>query len=287
LNNLPRKNQNLLLQNKGEFTKFQILLEVMHNQPHVRQKEIADTMGITIQAISKYFKKLTKEGLIEAGSGRADYHLTPKGKGKLHDDLKSLERYVASIRSEIKIEHAWPAIATQPVKAGQLVALIVKEGVMYTVDPNSPVAELKGLAMADAAVGEDLGLRNLQGKMNLKHGKILIIKLPSIRQGGSRAVDVAKVQALYEEFKPDRIAVMGAVGRAVLNKLKLKADIEFGISHAVAIAASRGLNVFVLVVGRMTNRMTQEIENVNMKNAANISYEVRDAKNSNPTDAAK
>ena len=275
---MPKKNQSLLLQNKGEFTKFQILLEVMHNQPHIKQKDIADTMGITIQAISKYFKKLTKEGLLEAGSGRADYRLTQKGIGKLHDDLKGLERYVTSIKSEIKIERALPAIATQPVKAGQTVGLIVKEGVMYTVDPNSPVTEAKGVAMADAAVGEDLGLRNLQGKMNLKQGKILIVKLPSIRQGGSRAVDIAKVQTLYDEFKPDRIAVMGAVGRAVLNKLKLKADIEFGISRAVAIAASRGLNVFVLVVGRMTNRMTQEIENVNMKSAANISYEVRDAK---------
>src|SRR5208283_1519038 len=202
----------------------------MNNQPHIKQKESADTMGITIQAISKYFKKLTKEGLLEAGSGRADYHLTPKAMGKLHDDLKGLERYVTFIKSQIKIEHAWPAIATQPVKAGQTVALIVKEGVMYTVDPNSPAAELKG-------------------------------------------VDFAKVQTLYDDFKPDRIAVMGAVGRAVLNKLKLKADIEFGISRDVAIAASRGLNVFVLVVGRMTNRMTQEIDNVNMKSAANISYE--------------
>ena len=58
-----------------------------------------------------------------------------------------------------------------------------------------------------------MGLKNLEGKMNLKHGKILIVKLPSIRQGGSKAVDIAKVRALYEEFKPDRIAVMGAVGR--------------------------------------------------------------------------
>ena len=284
---MPKKNQNLLLQNKGEFTKFQILLEVMRNQPHIKQKEIADTMGITIQAISKYFKKLEKEKLLEAGSGRADYRLTPKGKGKLHDDLKSLERYVTIIKSQIKIEHAWPAIATEPIKAGQTVGLIVKEGVMHTVDPNSPAAELKGIAMADASVGEDLGLKNLQGKMTIKQGKILIVKLPSIRQGGSRAVDIAKIQTLYGEFKPDRIAVMGAVGRAVLNKLKLKADIEFGISHAVAIAASRGLKVFVLVVGRMTNRMTQEIENVNMRSAANISYEIRDAKNSHPTDTRK
>lgn len=250
----------------------------MHNQPHIKQKDIADAMGITIQAISKYFKKLAKEGLLEAGSGRADYRLTPKAIGKLHDDLKSLERYVTSIKSEIKIERALPAIATQPVKAGQTVGLIVKEGVTYTVDPNSPVTEAKGIAMTDAAVGEDLGLRNLQGKIKLKQGKILIVKLPSIRQGGSRAVDIKQVQTLYEEFKPDRIAVMGAVGRAVLSKLKLKADIEFGISRAVAMAASRGLNVFVLVVGRMTNRMTQEIENVNIKSVANISYEVRDAK---------
>ncbi len=41
----------------------------MRNQPHIKQKDISDKLGITIQAISKYFKKLTKEGLLEAGSG--------------------------------------------------------------------------------------------------------------------------------------------------------------------------------------------------------------------------
>ena len=61
---------------------------------------------------------------------------------------------------------------------------------------------------------------------------------------------------------------MGAVGRAVLNKLDLKADIEFGISRSAAIAASRGLNVFVLVVGRMVNRMIKEIDEINMRNSA-------------------
>jgi predicted transcriptional regulator len=71
---------------------------------------------------------------------------------------------------------------------------------------------------------------------------------------------------------------MGAVGRAVLNKLGLKADLEFGINNAAAIAASRGLNVFVLVVGRMVNRMVQEVDLINMRNAKEVSYEVKDAK---------
>ncbi len=113
--------------------------------------------------------------------------------------------------------------------------------------------------------------------MKVKQGKILIVKLPSIRKGGSQATDMAKVKAIYDEFKPDRIGVMGAVGRAVLSKLGQEADIEFGISRSAAIAASRGLNVFVLVVGRMVNRMIQEIDQINMKTGGSIIYEVKDA----------
>jgi predicted transcriptional regulator len=61
----------------------------------------------------------------------------------------------------MKIERALPAIATQPVKAGQTVGLIVKEGITCTFDSNSPVTEAKEIAMTDAAVGEDLGAKEL------------------------------------------------------------------------------------------------------------------------------
>jgi len=264
-----------LLLNKGEFTKFQVLLEVMRNQPHVKQKDISQALGITIQAVCKYFKILAKEGLLEYSSEKANYRLTRKAILFLQDGLKGLERYVTSTKNEMKVERQLPAIATQQVKAGDEVGLVMKGGVIFTVSSSS--SEAKGVAMEDAEPGEDLGLKNLQGKLRVKPGRILIVKLPSIRNGGSRAVDLEKIKTFYNEFKPDRIGVMGAVGRAVLNKLGLKADIEFGISRSAAIAASRGLKVFVLVVGRMTNRMTDEIENVTLKNASEISYEVRDS----------
>jgi putative transcriptional regulator len=275
---LKRTSQNLILRDKGEFTKFQILFEVMRNQPHVKQKDISDALGITIQAVSKYFKKLTREGLLEAGSERADYRLTPKAVEKLHEDVKYLERYVTSIKREMKVEHHFPAMATKQIKAGEKVGLMVKKGVLYAVAESSLGAEAFGIATTDASRGEDVGLKDLQGKLKLRQGKILIVKLPSIKQGGSRAVDVAKVRAFYEEFKPDRIGVMGAVGRAVLNKLGLKADIEFGISRAAALAAARGLNVFVLVVGRMVNRVVEEIDATNMKSAMDVIYEVKDGR---------
>ncbi len=91
------------------------------------------------------------------------------------------------------------------------------------------------------------------------------------------AVDLAKLKTFYDEFKPNRVGVMGAAGRSVLNKLGLKADIEFGISRSAAIAASRGLNVFVLTVGRIVNRIIQEIDEINMKTSAEIIYEVKNA----------
>jgi putative transcriptional regulator len=275
-------NKKPLLRDKGEFTKFQILFEVMRNQPHVKQKDISDALGITIQAVSKYFKKLTKEGLLEAGSERADYHLTSKAVEKLREDIKYLERYVTSIKQEMKIERYFPAMATKTIKKGEKVGLIMEKGVLYAVAESNPEAEALGTATTDASQGEDVGLKDLEGKVKLEQGRILIVKLPSIRQGGSRAVDVAKVRAFYEEFKPDRIGVMGAVGRAILNKLGLKADIEFGISRAAALAASRGLNVFVLVVGRMVNRVIEEIDAANMKSASDIIYEVKDGRNVKP-----
>jgi putative transcriptional regulator len=267
----------VLLRDKGEFTKFQILLEVMRNQPHVKQKDISDALGITIQAISKYFKKLSKEGMLEAGSERADYRITAKGITKLREELRSLEEYVRTVKSELKVEHAWIALATQKVQTGEQVGLITKEGIFFTVPPNDPATEAVGIATNDANPGEDIGLRDLKGKVKLKQGKILIVKLPSIRKGGSRTADLKKIQGFINEFKPDRIGVMGAVGRAVLKKLNLEADIEFGISHAAAVAASRGLNVMVLVVGRMVNRMIQEIDQQNMRFAGDIIYEVKDA----------
>ena len=277
---MHKQPQDILLKDKGEFTKFQILLEIMRNQPHVKQKDISDVLGITIQAISKYFKKLTKEGLLEAGSERADYRLTAKGVTKLREELKNLDEYVKSIKNELKVDHAWIALATRPVKTGEQVGLITKGGIFYTVPVNDPEVEAVGVAANNANPGEDIGLKDLKGKIKLKQGKILIIKLPSIRKGGSRTADIAKIKSLIDEFKPDRIGVMGAVGRAVVNKLGLKADLEFGISHSAAIAASRGLNVLVLVVGRMVNKMIQEIDSQNMRVAGEIIYEVKDAQTS-------
>jgi putative transcriptional regulator len=268
-----------LLRDKGELTKFQILFEISKRQPHVKQEEISDALGISVQAVSKHFKKLMNEGHIEAGTEKANYRLTPKALEKLQEGAKNLERYVTKIESGLKIERVCPAIAAQSTKVGDEVGLIIKKGVLYAVTSNHQDAKAFGIAATDAESGEDVGFEYLRGTLKTEQGKILIVKLPSIKEGGSKSVDLIKVRELYEEFNPDRIGVMGSVGRAVLNKLGLKADIEFGISRSAALAALRGLDVFVLVVGRMVNRVIEEIDKTNVKRTIDIIYEIKDVRN--------
>ena len=80
----------------------------MRNQPHVKQKDISETLGITIQAISKYFKKLTKEGLLESGSERADYRLTPKAISNCRKNCKLRKICQLPVKHDMKVEHPWP-----------------------------------------------------------------------------------------------------------------------------------------------------------------------------------
>jgi len=267
-----------LLRNRGELTKFQILFEIIRKQPHVKQEEISQTLGITVQAVSKHFKKLINEGLIEPGPEKANYRLTSKAIEKLQEGAKNLETYARKIEIGLKIEKVRPALAVQSTKAGEEIGILMKDGIVYAVSPEHPKAKVFGIATTDAENGEDLGFEYLKGKLTIDRGRIMIVKLPSIKEGGSRSVDFGKVQKLYKDFKPDRIGVMGTVGRAVLNKLNLKADIEFGINRAAAIAALRGLDVLVFVVGRMAKRMIEEIEEMNIKRTSNISYEIQDVR---------
>src|SRR3972149_5426611 len=176
---LRQKKTHNILRDKGESTEFQILLEVMRSQPHVKQKEVADAVGITVQAVSKYFKKLAREGLLEVGSERADYRLTPKANDKLSEYLESLNSYVARIKSDLKVERLLPALATQRVKEGETVGIIMSEGVLYAVPPDHPDAEAHGIAAQGAQPREDVGLRDLQGRVKMRQGKVVMVRLPS------------------------------------------------------------------------------------------------------------
>lgn len=254
---------------KGELTRFQILAEIAKQQPHLRQKDIAEKLGITIQAVSENIKSLTDDGFVEIREGTARYHITKRGIEKLKKEAVDLRKYADEVVETMNTyKSIWPAIAHEELKSGQMVWLKMEKGTLYaTKEKTSASAEV----LNDALKGEDVALIKLSGTIELKEGIVTIIKLPTINQGGSRESDINKIWEIYKKGF-DKVGIMGTISRVVTDKMEISPDFEFATPQATVAAAKRGLNVLIFAVGGMTKSITKKLDE------EEIQYIVEDVK---------
>ena len=57
-----------ILQKRGALTHFQILGEISKQEPNLKQKDLAERLGITIQAVSENIKTLSVLAFCEVSS---------------------------------------------------------------------------------------------------------------------------------------------------------------------------------------------------------------------------
>ncbi len=242
---------------KGELTRFQILAEIAKNQPHLRQKDIAEKLGITIQAVSENIKSLTDEGFVEIREDTVRYHITKRGIEKLKKEAFDLRKYADEVVETMNTyKSVWPAIAEEDVKEGEKVWLKMKNGTLYaTKETSSASAEV----LQDSAKGEDIPLTKLEGTIELKPGEVTIIRLPNINKGGSRACNLDRINEIYNRGF-HHVGIMGTISRVVADKLMIKPDFEFATPYAAVAASKRGLNVMILAVGKMTASITRKLD---------------------------
>ncbi len=257
---------------KGGLTRLQILAEIAKQEPHLRQKDIADKLGITIQAVSENIKSLTDDGFVETSKRPVNYRITKRGIEKVKSEATNLKKYADQVLDTMNTyKSIWPAIAGENLKTGDEVWLEMDEGTLYA---STHKTSAYGEVLNNANKGEDVALIKLGGIIKLESGYVVIIKLPTINQGGSHSTDLKKIEEIYNDSqrKFDRVGIMGTVSRAVTNKLNIQADFEFATPQATVAAAKRGLNVLVFAVGKMTNTITRKLEN------EGINYVIEDVK---------
>ena len=267
-----------ILQKRGALTHFQILGEISKQDPNLKQKDLAERLGITIQAVSENIKILTELGYITSKDGRAPYKITQKGINKVKKDAITLRKYSDSVLETMTYyKSTWPAIAKEDLKEGDEVGLYMEDGRLYA----SINAQTDAYAdvILDTKKGFDVALTNLKGTIEIKESKILIITLPPIKQGGSRATDIDLIKEIYEEkyenyglSSIDKVTAIGTTSHVIANALNIPVDIEFGVSEAAQSAVRKGLNVLILSIGDMSKNISKDLED------ANIPYQVIDAK---------
>lgn len=250
-----------LLNSKSGITKFQILIEVAANQPNVRQKEIADKIGVTPQAVSEYIKELVAEGHIYS-EGRVRYRITKQGVEWVLENANDMKRYARYVMSDV-ISHVstWTAIAEEDIKKGTRVYLRMSKGLLYV--STGGITNASGTTISDAKQGEDVGVTDLQGLIDLENASITVCKVPRVERGGSKNVDIERLRSLANS--KSYIAIVGVESLVALRKIEREPDVMFGAKESVIEAAYHGLSSLLLAIDEEVPSILSRLETENLE----------------------
>ena len=262
-----------VLENKRAATRFRILVEIADRQPAVSQGEIADSVGVTSQAVSEYIGELDEDGFVEK-EGRSRYRITKEGVDWLLRAAGDVRRFADHVTEDVLgglDEDA--AIATGTIAEGETVTLSIENGLLHATPGETGPAT--GVATAAADPGEDVGVTAFEGIIDFEPGNVTVVQVPSIRSGGSRAVDVEGLAGRCE--RADLITCTGVEAIVALRGAEIEPDVSFAAGNVAAAAASRGVRVVVVTTIDDAGRVIDALRE------ADITYEVVDAERDGPS----
>jgi putative transcriptional regulator len=250
-----------ILQSKRESSRFQILVEIAAHQPNLRQKEVAEHLGVTPQAISEYIKELVANGLVTT-DGRMRYSITKEGVEWLLEGAAELKRYARVVMEDI-ISHVsvWTALAEADLAEGERVSLEMRGGLLYANRKEG--IEASGITISDAGTGEDVGVSDLKGLIGLDEGIINVAKVPRVQAGGSRKVDIDTLKTLVSGER--MIGALGIEALVALRKAGREPDVIFGAKESAVEAAFHGINSVIVSVDEQVPSLLERLESEGLK----------------------
>lgn len=243
-----------VLRNKNLTTRFQILAEIANSGPGIQQRDIAEKLDITPQAVSDYISRLIKDKMLVSG-GRSSYRVTNQGVNWIIKSLRELDSYNAFVQRAVTNISVSTALAETDLAEHQKVGLKMRDGLLYaTADTDT---EATGLTVAAAAGGEDVGITDIEGIVPLEAGRVTIVEVPEIQRGGSRRVDMEKLKANLDGKSP--VTFLGLEALVALRRAGIAYQ-SYGAVEAVVEAARSGLNALVVCVENETAGLIKRLE---------------------------
>jgi len=246
-----------VLENKRSATRYQVLVEIAARQPAVSQGEIAETIGVTSQAVSDYVRDLVEAGYVEKG-GRGRYEVTKEGVDWLISRTDDLETYLERVNSDVlgSVE-VDAAIALDDVAEGSEVGLVMRDGVLHA-DPAGGTAT--AVTVTSAERGEAVGVADFEGVVDYDTGTVSVLPVPTVTDEAPPDPDV--ISAHVPSY--GLLAVAGTEAYALVSRSDATPDVRFGTAEGVAEAGMLGLDVLLVAVTDEIPRHTSKLRDRNV-----------------------
>jgi len=238
-----------VLLSRRDTIRLLILAELITNK-NINQREIANRLNLTPQAISEYFKELTSEGLVRVIQ-KGFYEITEKGIDWLVKNLFDLHLFSEDLLKRI-YSYSLVAIAVGEIRKGDEVRYWFDKGLIYCTKDENP----NSIALTTAEDGEEVLIKPKEEFKPPEKGRVTVFKVPDVCQGGSRAVDLK----ILREFvaKADVVVALGVEGLISCRKVGVE-PVFFGAKDACVESAHHGCNVVVVCTESLIDDMLRRL----------------------------
>ncbi len=256
-----------VLRDLRESTRILFLHEVTASH-HTRLRSIAERLGMTVQGASEYAHGLEADGLLVVSGG--EYRATKKGIDLLQARLRELRTFVEQASRSTAFVETTVALAGTAIRRGDPVGLFMEGG--YLVARPGRTSSSVGVAAEDAAKGDDVAVRGLEGIVSLRPGRITIARVPA-SHAAARRVSPEASRHVLRVTRGAVVAAMEVEGLMAARRLHLHPRIEFAPVAGTVAAAERGMDVLLLVPEDRAAETVQAIEAANERREDKIPYE--------------
>ena len=160
------------------------------------------------------------------------------------------------------------AVADCDVSKGQKVGLCMREGTIVAA-PHSE-QEATGRVLSDAAAGDEVLVEDVRGSLSSKTGRIHVVQIPRVIEGGSKNVDIEGVRELLDKATFDRVGAMGTSAKVTAAKAGIETDFDVDVIQSAMLSALRGLDCLVLASGGMAELVKKRVDERNQSGNRHI-----------------
>ena len=229
-----------------------LFLEACATWEPTQLRPIAETLGLTIQAVSHVFRTLRDRGLVQNRDGR--YRLTLEGVARLHEALTSLGEDIRSRLGRLHVIRSTRAIAAGPLSVGDPVALEIRDGLLTA--RHAAGGASRGRVARGGLAGSLVEVSELEGIVPITPAPVRVTTIPE-----SEVHAAGLSSRLTRELKgrPGPVAVVGLEAYLAVRAAIPLPPIRFAPTAVCREASRIGVPSTLVVLDRDLPRVLGEL----------------------------